>query len=134
MRQILDHYRNIDSFSIASIETYFEVSKSSLAELHLTYDKYNKIHEEKSNTKHLWMLKCKQLWNLLNTSNDQIKIFVESNSDLSDSTMENIHNELERLEEMKKNLIKELIDNTYKKVEKYWDILQYSEEEKNIFL
>ncbi|KAI8393094.1 Microtubule associated protein (MAP65/ASE1 family) [Nakaseomyces glabratus] len=133
MRQILDHYRNIDSFSIASIETYFEVSKSSLAELHLTYDKYNKIHEEKSNTKHLWMLKCKQLWNLLNTSNDHIKIFVESNSDLSDSTMENIHNELERLEEMKKNLIKELIDNTYKKVEKYWDILQYSEEEKKIF-
>lgn len=133
IRQIIEHYNNTNTLVSSQDETFFEISKSSIAELHLLNEKFTSIHKEKSGIKQACLLKCKQLWNRLNTPQEQVHDFMEKNNDLSDNSIHNIQVELQRLEEMKKTLIKSLIDNSYKKVEYYWNTLQYSEEEREAF-
>lgn len=133
LRQIIDHYNNTNTLITSQDGVFFEISKSSIAELHVLSEKFTSIHKEKSGIKQARLLKCKQLWNILHIPQEQIHAFMEDNNDLSDKSLNNIHEKLQRLEEMKKKLIKSLIENSYQKVENYWNILQYSQEEREKF-
>ncbi|KAL3233567.1 Anaphase spindle elongation protein [Nakaseomyces bracarensis] len=133
IRQIIDHYNSSNLLVNSLEETFFEISKSSIVELHLLRERFTNIHKEKSSIKQTTLLKCKQLWNRLNVPQEEIHEFMENNNDLSEDSIQRIQEELQRLEEMKKKLIKSLIENSYKKVEYYWNILQYTREEREAF-
>ena len=78
--------------------------------------------------------KCQQLWSKLKIPQSYIDTFMSKNINLSRTTLTNIMNELDKLQVMKKKLIKNLIEDAWQKIEEIWTTLQLSNEEKNEFI
>lgn len=90
------------------------------------YDKLKKIREEE---KLALIEKCQLLWNKLKIPSKQQQKFLEDNSGLSIKILQNLRSELLNLETMKKKLIKELIQNSWERIQEYWTAMCFEEKE-----
>ncbi|CCE65563.1 hypothetical protein TPHA_0L02120 [Tetrapisispora phaffii CBS 4417] len=101
----------------------------------------NQLHDE-FNDKYVARLKekkdiesvCKELWIKLKFPQYQYEEFIDKNKGLSEIVMENYRNELNRLNIMKKKLLKTLISDTRQKIDEFWKILNYIDEDKKEFI
>ena len=82
--------------------------------------------------KHL-LEKCQILWKKLTISEAEQNAFLRCNEGLSLNVLENLNEELARLEEMKKKLIKKLIQEAYEKIIEYHKSMCFSELETTEF-
>lgn len=93
------------------------------------YQRQNRLKERTE-----LLRKCQVLWTKLKVPEQQQQKFIENNSDLSMRSLENLANELLKLEEMKKKLIKKLIQESWEKIKEYYKAMSFTMEEQEEFL
>ena len=106
------------------------VYSSIVERLKKVYEDYKLIHFNRSQKKHQLLQKCEMLWSKLKVPKHQTDNFLTQNSGLSIQNIINLEDEFERLENMKKKLIKTLISESLQRIEEIWVILDYTDNEK----
>lgn len=109
-----------------------------LHKAHIDFIRYfantlGKIRETKKRKMEHYSSRCIQLWSKLNESADYIENFLKANEHLTDNSLTNFKLELNRLYVKRSEFIERFISQTREDLEKLWEKLQYSEEEKKIF-
>lgn len=109
------------------------ISNSDFKVLENVCQDYMLIKQNRKSEKSHLMSKCYYLWEKLKVSDSYVNEFIEKNNSLSLGCIKNFNDELERLETMKKKLIKTLIEDSWNKITELWGILHYSEDETQKF-
>ncbi|KAG0686128.1 hypothetical protein C6P41_001916, partial [Kluyveromyces marxianus] len=131
----------IDYRSIISSEQQYEIPTESepviswhaIVSLEKSIKKYEILRQTRMKEKDELLTKCQTLWGKLKVPDGQQQKFIENNSNLSAESLENIRAELDRLEEMKKKLIKKLIQDSCDKINEYFTAMSFTESEKAEF-
>lgn len=91
------------------------------------------LYETRFQQKQKYQVQCEELWVKLNEDETQIGHFKQSNQSLSIQSIDNYSRELQRLLELKKLLLKDLILDARNTIETLWDKLLYSTGERDKF-
>ncbi|AET40221.1 Ase1p Ecym_5475 [Eremothecium cymbalariae DBVPG len=110
-----------------------DISFSVMAALKKVIDDYQLIRKTRETEKQNLIAKCEQLWEKLKISPCYVDSFKTEHSTLSMSDIGSFSKEFERLESMKKKLIKNLINDSWKRIVELWDIMEFHESERYSF-
>ncbi|GAV47671.1 hypothetical protein ZYGR_0H05170 [Zygosaccharomyces rouxii] len=132
VQRILSLYLQLDSNVMPKM--YTSVHKSTIESLEKVLREQQTIYEKRKEIKEALLTKCESLWNRLKIPQAYIDNFLKHCEGHSTAVTRKIVRELEKLEEMKKKLIKTLIEESSQRIEELWSFLQYEDEEKSQFL
>ncbi|CCK72801.1 Ase1p KNAG_0L01820 [Huiozyma naganishii CBS 8797] len=110
------------------------VSNSTLEFLSNALSKYQRCESERQAEKTALLHSCETLWTLLKVPQGKIDSFQQQHSGLSLETLSNMKNELKNLQVMKKSLIKNIINESWGKINELWDTLQADSQDRAPFL
>ncbi|SCV06169.1 LANO_0H23618g1_1 [Lachancea nothofagi CBS 11611] len=111
----------------------FKVSSSTVERLDQVCRKFRTIELERKQEKEKHVQNCYQLWEKLKIPQSYINKFETSNSDLSVTALKHYAEELSRLQEMKKKLIKNLIQDSWNKIQDLWSAMHLSGKDTTAF-
>lgn len=124
----------LQNYNIIQTKQFVKVSDDILNQLNEHYTEYNFIKEERLKIKKDLLDNCQKLWTMLKIPQAEINTFIRANDNLSLKSLDNLKKKLQELNEMKKKLIKILIDSAWKRIHEQWQILQTDDEDKNVFI
>lgn len=113
---------------------YLPVNQQIRVQLQDTLKKYQETHKARSETKEKLMNKCQNLWQKLKVPANYVESILLQTAGLSLDSIKKLSKELEKLESMKKRIIKTLVSESWQKIEDLWKILQFEDQEKSSFL
>ncbi|CCH44767.1 Anaphase spindle elongation protein [Wickerhamomyces ciferrii] len=111
----------------------FNIGQDIINELERVIQELKSIKESRFEQKQTYQKQCEELWVKLGEEQSQIENFQYINKSLSIISIQNYESELERLLELKKVLMKDLILDARNKITEFWDLLFYSDEERDKF-
>lgn len=121
----------LKTYCCESIENYnSDTSYSTILQLEKVLSDYQLINQNRETEKRHLHEKCSFLWEKLKIPSTHIDKFVAENAGLSLKVLKEYSKELERLEVMKKKLIKSLIEDSWSKISELWHTMHYSEAER----
>lgn len=129
---ILSSYSGVKS--VERLDRYLPVHREVRNHLQETIIKFQDIHRVRTENKEKLLNKCQNLWLKLKVPATYVESFLSQTAGLSLDSIKKISQELEKLESMKKRIIKTLVNESWQKIEELWKILQYDEQEKSQFL
>ncbi|QLG74045.1 hypothetical protein HG535_0F05570 [Zygotorulaspora mrakii] len=113
---------------------FLPVHKNITERLESTLKEYQVAFGKRVENRDILLSKCRSLWYKLNVPDDYVNNFLSENSTLSSVVLMRFANELEKLENMKKKVIKTLINDALRKIEGLWETLQSEAQERTEFL
>lgn len=115
---------NLDSFQLSNENMqWLEQMKQSLT---MTLEENKKLQKS-------LMTKVQSLWTRMELPEEDQKKFLEQHTGFSDHLIVKLKEEVRRLEELKLQNLERFIKLTREEIEKYWDLMFYSEEDKRLF-
>ncbi|SCU85472.1 LAFA_0D15852g1_1 [Lachancea sp. 'fantastica'] len=102
------------------------VSTSTLERLETILRDYKALETKRRQEKDNLIQKCTQLWEKLKVPQAYIAKFEGCNKDLSNTSVKNYAHEYKRLQDMKKKLIKNLIQDSWTKIQELWSAMHFS--------
>ncbi|CUS21757.1 LAQU0S04e00100g1_1 [Lachancea quebecensis] len=108
-------------------------STNALAKLEEVLNHFQEIERSRRQAKELLQNSCNQLWEKLKIPSSYINKFQSDNANLSDMALKNFTEELGRLQEMKKKLIKLLIEDSWTKIQQLWSAMHFTDRETSAF-
>lgn len=130
--KILSSYSDINSCDHQ--DRFLPVNRQIKEHLQFMVKKYQEIHRMRSERKEKLLKKCRNLWTKLKVPTTYTDSFISQTSGLSLDAIKEVSKELEKLEAMKKRIIKTLVNESWQKIEELWKILQYDQQEKSKFM
>lgn len=107
--------------------------KSNLSRLEKVFEHYKRMEHERRQEKNEIHEKCSRLWVKLKVPQSYSRKFESDNEALSTAALKNYNDEFERLQEMKKKLIKNLIEDSWIKIQELWAAMHFSSRESSAF-
>ncbi|CCD25381.1 Ase1p NDAI_0F00620 [Naumovozyma dairenensis CBS 421] len=104
------------------------VNNNVIEELEVIFNSYQKTYEKRTRQKNRLLKDCQCLWTKLKISPVYIEKFKKENSNISETTILNIENELNNLELKKQKIIKKLIQDSLQRIKDLSETLQISSE------
>ncbi|SCU85507.1 LAME_0D01618g1_1 [Lachancea meyersii CBS 8951] len=101
-------------------------SNSTLEKLESVLREFKALETERRQEKQSCAHKCSQLWEKLKIPQSYIIKFESCNNDLSREAVQNYAEEYNRLQDMKKKLIKNLIQDSWTKIQELWSAMHFS--------
>lgn len=132
IQRLLSIYVQLDSH--ATPKMYMSVHKTTIECLRKVLQEQQAIYIKRKEIKEALLVRCESLWNKLKVPQAYIDSFLNYCEGYSIAVTKKIIQELAKLEEMKKKLIKTLIEESSQRIEELWTFLQYDDEEKSQFL
>lgn len=132
VQRLLSLYLQLDLNSMPNV--YTPVHKSTIEALQKVLQEQQTICEGRKEVKETLLVQCESLWAKLKVPQAYIDSFLKQCEGLSVAVTRKISKELEKLEEMKKRLIKTLINESLQRIDELWSLLQFGSEEKSQFL
>lgn len=132
IRELILLYSKIED--INHLNKNLSVHRSITERLEKVFNDYKVIHEKRNENKKKVLMKCQLLWAKLKVPQNYVDNFLSQNSGLSLTCLKKVCNELDKLETMKKKLIKTLINDSWQRIEELWMVLQYAQPEKSQFI
>lgn len=130
MNDIFHNYLNLNQNNEISLPITTSVLTMVAAEL----ERVETLKDERIKQKNELLNQCHLLWNKFNLSRSHIDSVLMENKGLSLHVINNLKNELKKLEILKKKMIKQLISDSRNKINEYWVTLQISEDERKEFI
>lgn len=141
--EILDVDYNAENPSLAGKVKNYTKSSTNFEDLNLgstvvneftqLIENLQQLYDRRFEEKLSYQKQCEDLWIKLNEDPSHVEMFRQSNQSLSLHSINNYSNELQRLQDLKKLLLKDLIIEARSKIELLWDHLFYSVEEREKF-
>lgn len=132
LNKIITTYSSIQDQK--SLEAFLPVHKEIIQKVESALNKYQLVLQTREENRDILLAKCRTLWVKLKVPEDYIEPFLSQNSGLSLSVLRNLTHELEKMENMKKKLIKTLISESLQKIKELWFSLKYDDHEQAQFL
>lgn len=115
---------NLDSFQLSNENMqWLEQMKQSLS---MTLDDNKRLQKS-------LMTKVQSLWTRMELPEEDQKKFLEQHTGYSDALIVKLKEEVRRLEELKLQNLERFIKLTRDEIEKYWELMFYSDEDKRLF-
>lgn len=130
MNDIFDNYLKLNENNKFSLSVTTSTINTVVAEL----EKIQNVKNERTRQKDELLSQCELLWQKLSLPQSHIDSILKENEGLSLNVINNLNNELKNLEILKKKLIKQLISDSWNKINEYWVTLQISEDERKNFI
>ncbi|CAR24503.1 Ase1p [Lachancea thermotolerans CBS 6340] len=108
-------------------------STNALTKLEEVQKHFKEIEQSRKQAKEKLQKNCSQLWEKLKIPSSYINKFESDNGNLSDMALKNFTEELDRLQEMKKKLIKLLIEDSWAKIQQLWLAMHFTDRETSAF-
>lgn len=132
IRELISLYSQIEDINRPNKNV--SVHRSIIERLEKVYNDYKLVHKKRNDNKEEVLAKCQVLWAKLKVPQNYIDNFLSQNSGLSLASLKKVCDELDKLETMKKKLIKTLINDSWQRIEELWMVLQYADPEKSHFI
>ncbi|CEP60719.1 Ase1p LALA0_S01e17392g [Lachancea lanzarotensis] len=109
------------------------VSTSTLEKLDIVLREYRDLEANCRQEKQEFYQKCRHLWEKLKISKAYTSKFESCNADLSKTSVKNYIQEYNRLQDMKKKLIKNLIQDSWTKIQELWSAMHFAPQDTAAF-
>lgn len=119
----LRSYATLDQTNKRDINASLRVLKK----LEKVFNDFKTIEQQRELEKEDYHQKCRQLWEKLKIPQAYVQKFENRNNSLSLDALNSYSEELKRLQEMKKKLIKNLIQDSWIKIQDLWSAMHMSE-------
>ncbi|AEY94790.1 FAAR137Wp [Eremothecium gossypii FDAG1] len=116
-----------------SEETICDLSHSTLSMLEDVVAEYEAIKTKRAFEKETLVKRCESLWEKLKISPCYIDKFKQENDSLTVQHLNNFVKELDRLESMKKKLIRSLIEDSWARIKDLWNLMHFNDNERTEF-
>ncbi|AGO10129.1 AaceriAAR137Wp [[Ashbya] aceris (nom. inval.)] len=114
-------------------ETICDLSHSTLSMLEDVVAEYEGIKSKRAYEKENLVKRCECLWEKLKISPCYIDKFKQENDSLTVQHLNNFVKELERLESMKKKLIRSLIEDSWARIKELWNLMHFNDNDRTEF-
>ncbi|ODV84520.1 hypothetical protein CANARDRAFT_23923 [[Candida] arabinofermentans NRRL YB-2248] len=104
-----------------------------LNEMNKVLESLKKVESERQQKLDIQLKRTEELWEILRPNDNSIQRFLKINKNLKLSSLENFDALLIQLEDEKKVNMSKFIQSCRSRIEGYWDILMYDEQERNSF-
>lgn len=131
-REIISTYSI--SLDVDHTDGYVPVNHNIRERLQGLLDKFQQMRHSRQETKRELLKKCHHLWGKLKVPQTYIDTFISQNTGLSFEVLHKVSKELQKLETMKKKIIKTLVNESWQRIEELWATLQYNQQEKSQFI
>ncbi|CCF57609.1 hypothetical protein KAFR_0C06170 [Kazachstania africana CBS 2517] len=129
--ELLTKYSRIEK---ASENEYVPLNDDLLNKFKFIKKQYEIVKSQRFEEKKLLLDNCRELWCKLKVPEEYTSFFLNKNNNLSLDVIDNFKIEFQRLQTMKKELIKDLITESWEKINELWDTLQIPNEDRANFI
>lgn len=135
MQEIFHNYLQLNQKNNNNnTEVFMLVTEDVISTVDIELNKVKNLKQERINKKNELLNQCQLLWTKLNQPQPHIDSIMRENKGLSLNVIENLTKELGNLEILKKKLIKQLISDSWNKINEHWTTLQIPDIEKEEFI
>ncbi|AMD19137.1 HBR236Wp [Eremothecium sinecaudum] len=116
----------INDYTQRRMHSTRELSLQMMSMLEKVVADYHIITNKRQEEKHKVVIRCENLWDKLKISPCYIEKFKSDHCTLSFKDINAFERELDRLETMKKKLIKHLLDEAWERIVELWDLMHFT--------
>ncbi|KAG0665723.1 hypothetical protein C6P44_004521 [Monosporozyma unispora] len=132
MQQIFHNYLQLNQND--NNVTFMSVTEDVILTMDSELNKITNMKQDRVNKKNHLLNQCQVLWTKLNQPQSHIDSIMRDNQGFSMKVIDNLTNELGNLEILKKKLIKQLISDSWNKINEHWTTLQVDDNDKQEFI
>lgn len=132
MQDIFHNYLQLNQNN--NKEVFMLVTEDVISTVDTELSKVKNVRQERVTKKTELLNQCQLLWTKLNQPQSHIDAIMRENQGLSLNVIEKLTTELGNLEILKKKLIKQLISDSWNKINEHWTTLQIADADKEEFI